>query len=332
MNSTPRATRTRLALAAVVLLTSTGTAAASSLATTIGYLGDYPGSPLGGHFDPIDGVEQSLFVRDTDRAGEWAILAGGGGEIELTDGYCGSSLFLRSKAEYTCAGALRVDLGDRNDTLVSDASRTKATGVPGLVVNAGSGRDYVRSGPLPDTVHGDFGSDTLDAGGGNDSVFGDAGDDILFGTPGADQHDGGDGTDTVNYPGLVGVVVTLNDDLANDGRAGEGDRLRNVEHVGGSQVGDRITGSTGDNRLDGHKGDDRVYGIGGSDIVLGGAGNDWLSGGSGIDTLDGGDGDDRIFARDGAYDYVTCGAGADYVEADATDGIHEASCETIVNG
>ena len=55
----------------------------------------------------------------------------------------------------------------------------------------------------------------------------------------------------------------------------------------------------------------------GNDALHGGAGDDVLSGDQGADVIDGGPGGDRIAARDGAGDDVSCGDGADTVEADA---------------
>ena len=59
----------------------------------------------------------------------------------------------------------------------------------------------------------------------------------------------------------------------------------------------------------------------GNDALHGGAGDDVLSGDQGADVIDGGPGGDRIAARDGAGDDVSCGDGADTVEADTLDSV-----------
>lgn len=81
---------------------------------------------------------------------------------------------------------------------------------------------------------GGTGNDTLNGQGGNDDLTGDAGADIL---------DGGGQTDTVRYPILNSVTVTL-DGSANDGRSGEDDNVRAVETVITGAGNDRITGSS----------------------------------------------------------------------------------------
>ena len=268
--------------------------------------------------------------------------------------------------ETLCSNALRFDLGDLDDRLNSPSGETYNANYPGLVANGGGGRDFIMSGPLPDTLHGDAGNDTLNGMSGDDKVFGDGGDDTITGLGGADQIDGGAGVDTANYPSAESITITLNDDVANDGQTDEEDRLRSVENVGGGQAGDRITGSSAANRLNGLKGGDRLFGLAGddmligwtgndtlegadgadrleggdgndtldggsgADVLLGGAGDDVLTGGSGVDRLEGGDGADRIYARDGSADLITCGAGVDTAYVTSADQVDETTCETIV--
>ena len=43
--------------------------------------------------------------------------------------------------------------------------------------------------------------------------------------------DGGDGTDTVDYSDRTESVSVTPDDVANDGEAGEGDNVKNVESI-----------------------------------------------------------------------------------------------------
>ena len=67
--------------------------------------------------------------------------------------------------------------------------------------------------------------------------------------------------------------------------------------------------------------DDTLGGDGAPNAIEGGAGEDVLAGGGGADALSGGDRSDAILARDGTADRVSCGAGYDYVLADARDRI-----------
>jgi RTX calcium-binding nonapeptide repeat (4 copies)/Thrombospondin type 3 repeat len=89
-----------------------------------------------------------------------------------------------------------------------------------------------------------------------------------------------------------------------------------------------LLGGTGADALDTSAGGDELSGGEGNDSVAGGAGDDVISGDQGADRLDGGDGGDRIAARDGEADAITCGAGADSVDADGADTI-AADCEQV---
>ncbi|MDA8743918.1 PKD domain-containing protein [Rubripirellula amarantea] len=124
----------------------------------------------------------------------------------------------------------------------------------GLIVNAGSGNDYVQGSLLlfqPIVINGGAGKDTLIGGSANDTIFGGSGNDIIDGRFGDDQVNGGDGND-------------------------------------------KIWGGHGDDFLRGDAGNDHIWGEWGNDIVLGGDGDDRLYGGSGRDLLIGGLGSDRL--------------------------------------
>ena len=114
---------------------------------------------------------------------------------------------------------------------------------------------------------------------------------------------------------------------------------------------DQVIGSGGHDELYGGRADgesaagqDTVTGRDGDDAVVGGTGADDLQGGNGkdtifqgpegdtaADTIDGGDGDDLIFAGsgEGGTDTISCGAGVDTVEVDASDQV-DANCETVI--
>lgn len=107
--------------------------------------------------------------------------------------------------------------------------------------------------------------------------------------------------------------------------------------ITGTKEDDIICGRLGRDVINAGRGDDHVDADAGDDMVAGGDGNDLLFGGSGVDTLVGGRGRDRIFgrsgrdyvrARDGQRDYVSCGAGRDFVLADRSDTVLR-DCERV---
>jgi Bacterial Ig domain/RTX calcium-binding nonapeptide repeat (4 copies) len=183
------------------------------------------------------------------------------------------------------------------------------------------GSHYVCPGPgdgvgvTTVAADGKDGDDVLDASGltaAHAALAGGAGDDTLSGGAGADSLSGGPGIDVADVSGTP-VDVSL-DDVADDGRPGEGDNVHSdVEDVvadpgaGGSAT---LTGSDAGNSL-------RV--ISGRGAITGGAGFDLLAGSAGDDTID---------ARDGFGDRVSCGAGVDAVKADQFDQI-ASDCENV---
>ena len=180
---------------------------------------------------------------------------------------------------------------------------------------------------------------------GNDVLKGLGGDDVLAGNEGADDLDGGDGDDDADYyHSSEGVTIDLGGKTDKDGYItghsggyAEGDRLKGIENIYGSKLGDNITGDDGENTIVGRAGndtlsggddDDRIYGNDGDDTIRGGADEDRLFGGDGDDTIYGGSNDDVIFGGagndiligDGGHDHLygdegrnvyTGGAGAD---------------------
>ena len=114
-----------------------------------------------------------------------------------------------------------------------------------------------------------------------DHLTGDGKDNRLRGDAGADTLDGGAGEDYALYPdSAAGVTIDLSAQDANgyaNGTGGDaqGDRLKNIEHLWGSDHGDRLTGDGNNNNLGG---------LGGNDTLEGGPGADTLDGGAGSDT------------------------------------------------
>ena len=155
-----------------------------------------------------------------------------------------------------------------------------------------------------DTLEGGAGGDWLAGQDGKDVLTGGPGDDRLRGGPGADRLDGGEGHDTLWYDTSdAGVQVNLSTGTGSGGDA-EGDIIRSVETVNGSEHADTLTGGNGDDSLwgrggndtlEGGDGDDWLAGQDGNDVLVGGPGDDRLRGGPGADTMDGGEGDDTLY-------------------------------------
>ena len=90
-----------------------------------------------------------------------------------------------------------------------------------------------------------------------------------------------------------------------------------------------LLGGPGADRLTAGPAADTVAGGEGNDRLSGAAGADALDGGAGVDVLDGGEGDDRLNSADGLGETVSCGTGADNVQADAADEV-AGDCESVV--
>ena len=139
-----------------------------------------------------------------------------------------------------------------------------------------------------DVAVGSRHSDILTGSDGHDMLLAQAGDDVLNGGLGADVLDGGDGSDTVFYEGnsltRKGVTIDLLSGRG-QGEDAEGDLLRNVENIRGSDYADILMGDQGNNILEGNTGNDTLTGNGGMDILRGGAGEDTYVIRSGDDVL-----------------------------------------------
>ncbi len=137
---------------------------------------------------------------------------------------------------------------------------------------------------------------TLRGGGGNDTLRGGLRNDLIA---------GGTGRDTVTYSNRTADVAVTLAGGADDGGAGEGDDVVEVERAVGGNGFDTLVGTERGDVLYGGRGDDRLDGLGGVDTLYGGRGNDLLQGGlgddvfaaesvpDGSDALHGGEGIDR---------------------------------------
>ena len=181
------------------------------------------------------------------------------------------------------------------------------------VLSAGAGRDHLYGGDGDDTLYGGADQDILKGDAGTNMLFGDGGDDGFLVSEGLDIIDGGSGNDRYDAT-LSDEGVTINLNEVNDegyatayGGLADGDLLKNIEQLFGSQYDDHLTGDGNTNLLEGNEGNDTLTGGGGSDILYGEAGNDTLDGGSGNDTITVGDGNDIVILNllTGNSDVVT---------------------------
>jgi len=211
-----------------------------------------------------------------------------------------------ARADLVCgrAGADSIRGGRGADTLVG-----------------GGGGDLLQGKSGTDRLRGDGGDDTLYGGAGPDRLRGGPGSDRLGGGFGADDLSGGRGRDIVFYGQRSGAVRVSIGKGANDGVAGERDKVRgDVEDVRGGGGNDVLIGNGAANELFGGGGRDRLVGKGGSDVLMGGDGNDV------IDARDGTSSAARAAA--GSVDRVVCGGGEDTALVDRAD-IVDPGCEHV---
>jgi Ca2+-binding RTX toxin-like protein len=277
------------------------------------------GGPGGDVLEGSAGPDQLVGEQGLD------LLAGGAGNDSLDGGSEGDEL-----------------VGEEgNDSLDGGSGTDNLTGGPGSDSEfGGDGDDEIGTSwsLSPGVVQRDDGDDTMDGGPGNDVLNGGPGalqvttfltslKDVEEGPEvaepnGSDSMHGGEGRDTVTYVKRATAVTLSLDGVANDGAAGELDRIgSDVESVVGGSGDDVITGSASDDELDGGKGSDGVDGGSGNDLLSGGRGDeghDRLVGGEGDDTLSGSNGRDALFAGVGE-DIVAGGGGADFLDGGDAD-------------
>ncbi|RON49823.1 beta strand repeat-containing protein [Pseudomonas frederiksbergensis] len=120
-------------------------------------------------------------------------------------------------------------------------------------------------------INGTNGTDTLIGSNEDDVINGRRGDDILIGGAGADQLDGGAGFDTADYSwSSAGINIDLRSGVSQPGTGGdaEGDTLRNIEKVIGSDYDDTFTTTLGSRTLEGGRGNDTyIVNAGGTKII-----------------------------------------------------------------
>ena len=223
-------------------------------------------------------------------------------------------------------------------TITNDDSAALCDGQVPTIVGSGvitgtSGNDVILGSAGADTINGNGGNDRICAGGGADMINGGGGLDRIFGQAGndtineanaqngADVLDGGADIDLVNYGGRTAAITVRINATADDGAAGEGDRVANIEKVTTGTGADTIVGGTAAETLNGGGNSDSINGGGGSDIIGGGGGIDTIVAGPGADSVNGGDGNDVINLVDGVSgnDSANGGPGTDTATRDPGD-------------
>ena len=118
-----------------------------------------------------------------------------------------------------------------------------------------------------ENIVGSYYADTLIGDEEDNMIEGGRGNDILDGGLGADILDGGAGIDTVSYEDSgEAVEVDLGMDIHSGGDA-EGDKIRDIQNIIGSDYGDVLVGDNEDNEIEGGEGADRIDGGAGIDTV-----------------------------------------------------------------
>jgi Ca2+-binding RTX toxin-like protein len=237
-----------------------------------------------------------------------------------------------------------------NDDLVGATSSNGGRAEGDILVNvenatAGQGNDFILGNSSANLIDGYLGNDWIHGGAGSDILRGGDGDDTLMGDAGADTIQGGNGRDVADYFADTANIVIYLTGQAGVGGDAQGDRLSGIEDAFGGSGNDTLNGDAAANWLAGSDGNDTLVGNAGNDELWGEAGNDVFNGGAGADTMGGGDGTDRVtysgqtadlvihldgtacVGGDAAGDtladieYVTAGAGNDYVWGNSSDNL-----------
>lgn len=127
-------------------------------------------------------------------------------------------------------------------------------------------------------IHGYDGDDVISESGFVNKYYGDAGNDTIKVVSGinSDIHDGGTGTDTIDWTGSSASNATfdLQAGTATAFGGGSVEQMLNFENLIGTGNVDIIFGTSGANILNGGGGNDTLVGRGGADNLIGGAGID----------------------------------------------------------
>lgn len=191
-------------------------------------------------------------------------------------------------------------------------------GVPATIV----GHEDIAGTDGDDVIVGSEKNDSIDAKGGDDLVCALGGHDVVWDGPGRDRIYGGKGQDGLwqtssvdrdvfdggpNFDAVMYVertedmYVNVRDRRANDGQAGEHDRLLSVASItSGSGDDVLIAGTEVNNDAGGFPSGQDYYLVGGdgNDVLIGGRLGELMSGGPGSDLMKGRGGRDYLDAQD----------------------------------
>jgi RTX calcium-binding nonapeptide repeat (4 copies) len=267
-------------------------------------------------------------------ANRMIVARGAAGEVRVTD--AGAPLLAGPGC--TAVGEQRVDCptsfpdlmafvfaGDGDDTISSSL---------GVTVDGAGGNDRLVGSPFADALYGGQGRDVLRGGDGDDAL--EDGRRLTLSPLGSfapvraerDFVDGGAGVDTLGYTGRQrGVVVDLSSHGRDAGASGEGDSLRRLEGVVGTDGDDRLLGDDSANLLDGGAGNDLLVGRGGDDRLGGSTGSNRVRGDAGDDLVEV---DSGSTAPPLERQRVSCGPGRDRVEHLFRNDFGEDDCEQVV--
>jgi len=278
-----------------------------------------------------------LILYDDDEAGQYALR---GQRYDSTGSTVGSSFALDTgssgiqSVEATLLGDGRVAVTWLNGEIQTEIIDTRDNASTGNYTPDGwqigtVGSDTFTADGTSEIVHGWDGNDIITESGMVREYYGGDGNDRLnvVSPINTDRHDGGAGTDTINWfdagTFVSGATFNLAAGTATQGASTE--VMVNFENLWGTNNAETVIGSAGANyiytydgndSIDGGGGDDSLYGVGGDDTILGGAGNDIISGGAGNDVIVDGTGTDTSYGGSGD-DTMTSGGDNDVLYGDS---------------
>lgn len=257
------------------------------------------------HFSATGVALGSVFTVSTDNADNISGTTLGDGRVALVWDVSG--------------GEVSMEILDTRDNVNNPGVYTPDQWQIGTV-----GNDVFTADASSEFVHGHDGNDVITEAGQIRQYFGDAGDDTLLvnSSINSDVHNGGAGTDTIDWSGDTfntgGIIFNLALGTATESAAdgGQVEQMVGFENLNGTNNSDTIIGTDGVNILNGNDGNDTIKGGGGKDFINGGGGNDILTGGGGgKDKMTGGAGNDTFFVNKAGEAIEGVNQGTDTVNA-----------------
>lgn len=190
-------------------------------------------------FGDLQGRTTSGFNNLTSSGGQIALLDPASG-LQWTLGYVNFEGFQGSPYNDWISGNARTTYitgGAGDDTLTAQVMDTPLP----ITIYGGVGNDSIGGSELGDVLQGNQGADTVNGWEGNDWIYGGQGNDLLLGSDGGDNVNGNLGDDTV--------------------AGGSG-----ADTLHGGQGNDSLAGADGDDYLSGDLGDDTMAGGPGADV------------------------------------------------------------------